>query len=462
MKKYISSKAFTITMSVIAFTLLMTVMVFPELAEAALAFIGAGSAGTVGVMLGTTVSGPITVNATSAANSTHYERSVSDIVTFKKPAATPLDTLIRKVGKKQKARAFKAEWQEVAVRGTEDTITSGFTAAGNSTDESVDLDVTNTEIWNVGDTGTVPTVNGGDATPFVFYVTAVDTDADTITITGVNGSDSSGEGKRVPTIGTVNIYRLGPASTELNAQITEKFQVPVNDYNYCQTFQAQLSEGILESKHRAESGYNYNDKKMLALYDYRTQMEKSHLFGNRRYKSIGGEDFYFAGGAINKISNALTFGTGSGAMDIDADDIIDICENVFAPNEGSEERYLFAGKKLISAIDKIDIANRRIEAKETEIVVGMKVKTLISSHGLLHIVPNKNLDAVGDWYNKGIILDMDNVIKQELEEMTVTQLELNKSGSKKVAKAFRLDETACLQFRYAGANGVHATVGPAA
>jgi hypothetical protein len=378
---------------------------------------------------------------------------------MRKPDDAPLDTLIRKLAKKREVTNFKVEWEDVAVRGTEDTLTATNTAAGSSADDEVNLAVTNTEIWNVNDTGIVPTVNGGDGNPFVFFVTAVNTSGDTITIQGVNGST----GTRVPTIASAtNIYRLGPASHELQAQIGEKYQVPTQDYNYCQTFQKQLSEGILESKYKAFSKYNYKTKKDLEIYEFRSAMEKSHIFGNRQKTVMSdGETYHFAGGIANKISNSLTYGTGSGAIDPSINDIIDIHEAIFAPNNGSSTRYLVAGSSLVAALNKIDTSNRRLRADEHEIVTGWKVTKFISNFGEMPIIHSKTLDSMGTaWKAKGFLLDFDHLVKAELEPMTATELELNKTGVRKVKNAMRLDETSCIETRYAGAGGVHAVLGP--
>lgn len=459
MRKLRQNKWISIVMTILVVGATIAAFAIPELSAAILG----GLAGVGGSVLATT-GGPVSIRTIEDVTQTHLQRSVSDIVTEKKPAATPLDTLIRKIGKKQKTIHLKAEWQEVSVRGTEDTLTSGFTAAGNSTDESVALDVTNTEIWGVDDLARVPSVTGLDTYPLILHVTAVDTSADTITVTAVNGTNGSGAvGRRVLSITNGSkLYRIGNSKSELDAQTDERYEIPVDDYNYCQTFQVQLSESEFAAVTRSYSGYNYNDKKRLALWDFRSKMEMSHLFGTRMKYRVGNDDHYTAGGIANKISNSVEFGTGGGAVDPTVADVIDLCETVFAPNEGSERRFLFVGRTLLSAIDKIDTEKRRIEVTHEDvkdgngIAIGLKVKKFITSHGELLIVPNKSLNFEADWQKKGIVVDMDHIIKQEFLPMKAVALELNKSGQSRVNKAFRIEETSCLQTRYAGAGGVHA------
>jgi hypothetical protein len=131
-------------------------------------------------------------------------------------------------------------------------------------------------------------------------------------------------------------------------------------------------------------------------------------------------------------------------------------EVVFSPNRGSRERYAFCGSTLCSGLDKIPIGDKRVEATMTEVVAGFKVKTLESTHGLVHIIPSKQLDRQG-WGSKAVIVDFENLIKKEFIPLKAVPLDLNNTGQSRVINAYRLEETSCIQTRYGGTNGVHAT-----
>lgn len=449
----------------IGFILFLGAAFVPELHEILLSFIpewaqgifGAGSA----MLAAGPVTGPVTHETTNTEEPNHFERDVSQIITFKRPHDYPLDTLIRMIGKKEKARQFKVEWEEVDVRPASDTTTAGYTIQAGTAGETAVLTVANVSMWAVDDTGRVGDVDGSTAgEEFRFVVTAVDDDNDQISVSGLNGFNTAGDagvdGNRVPSIASGStLYRMGNAKTELDAQTTEKYQIPGQFYNYCETFMAQLSESEIESHMRAYSGYDYGDKKNLALWDFRSQLESTHLFGHRRERIIGSDRHYFAGGIIPSISNTIEFGSGAGAVNPTVDDVIDMTEVVFSPNRGSRKRYAFCGSTLVSGLDKIPVGDRRIRATEEKVTAGFSVTKLISSHGEVVVIPSKQLDRQG-WGNKAVIVDFENLVKKELIPLKAVPLELNKSGQKRVINAYRLEETCCIQTRYAGTDGVHA------
>ena len=449
----------------IGFILFMGVAFVPELHELFISFlpewmnwvIGGGSA----LMAAGPVTGPVTHETTDTNEPLHFERDVSTIITFKRPHDYPLDTLLRMIGKKEKAHQFKAEWEEVDVRPASDVTTALYTIQAGTAGETAVITVANVSMWAVDDTGRVEDVDGSTAgEEFRFIVTAVDDGNDQISISGLNGFNTAGDanvdGDRVPTIPSGStFYRMGNAKTELDARTTEKYQIPGQFFNYCQTFMSELSESEIESHMRAYSGYNYNDKKQLGLWDFRSQCEASHLFGHRRKRYIGNDAHYTAGGIIPAISNTIEFGSGAGAVDPSVANVIDLCEVVFSPNRGSQERYAFCGSTLVSGLDKIPIGDRRVESMQTEVVAGFKVKTLVSSHGMLHVIPSKQLDRQG-YGSKAVIVDFENLIKKELIPVKAVPLNLNTTGQSRVINAFRLEETSCVQTRYAGTDGVHA------
>lgn len=425
-----------------------------------------GTGGTTLAMA--TVTGPVTHETTDSNLPDHIERDVSTIITYKRPHDYPLDTLLRQIGRKETARNFKVEWEEVDIRPVKDTTTAGYTiVAGGNPGQTAAITVANVSMWAVDDTGRVDGVDGNTAgEEFKFIVTAVNDSSNQITISGLNGfndaNDAGVDGDRIPTIASgTALYRMGNAKTELDAQTTEKYQLPAQFYNYCQTFMAQLSESEIESHMRAYSGYDYGDKKNLNLWDFRSQCEGSHLFGHRRKRAVGSDQHYTAGGIIPSISNTVNFGSGGGSVDPSVADVIDLGESLFAPNRGSMRRYMFAGKEVVSGLDKIEIDKRRIRAEQEEIIAGFKVNKLISSHGEIMVVHSKQLDQQG-WEQKAVIVDFEHLIKKELIPLKATPLELNKSGQKRVIKAYRLEETCCVQTRYGGTDGVHAIWEPAA
>jgi hypothetical protein len=448
------------------FILIMGATLVPELLDVCLslapswvdAFIGGGSA----MMATVTLTGPVSHETTEQAVPDHFERDVSKIITKRRLQHYAFDSLVRRIAKKEKAHQFKTEWEEVETRPRRDVTTLLYTIVGGASGETAVIDVANVSMWAEDDTGFVEGVDGNAAgTELKFLVTSVDDDNDQITISGLNGfnnaNDPNVDGKRVPTIpsGSV-IRRMANAKTELDASTTEKYQVPSQYYNYCQIYQQELSESEHESISKAYSGYNYDDKKEQALWDFRSSLEISMLNGHRTKYYKGTEAHYTAGGVIESISNEIEFGSGGGSVDPSVSDVIDMTQVLFSSNRGSRVRYALTGSTLCSGLDKIPIGDKRVEAMQTEVTAGFTVKTLISTHGVIHIIPTKSLDDIG-WDNKAVILDFEHLIKKEYIPLKAVKMDYNTTGIKRVINAYRLEETSCVQTRYAGANGVHAT-----
>ena len=136
-------------------------------------------------------------------------------------------------------------------------------------------------------------------------------------------------------------------------------------------------------------------------------------------------------------------------------------ENAFAGNAGSDSRLILGGKTFISGISKIDKYERNLQSEGNTLLHGVQVRRLVSDFGVLDVKHSKAMDELGLSKN-ALILDLDHIYKHELEPMSVEELDLNKSGSRRTQDAMRMVETSCASIRYSGANGVHTFVSPTA
>jgi hypothetical protein len=411
-----------------------------------------GGAGAGGSMLAGNITGPLTVDKIKTDNSDHLRVSMSKIVTEIKPDEFPLDTFIRSLGKTEKAIDWKHNYQTVTYRPFSDTSDGAFTAAGNATDESVDLGVDNVDMWEIDDTLRVDGVTNNSGEELRCIVTNKSSSGGTITITAINGNT----GQRVLSIDDeTTLYRMAPAKSELDAQHTSNLQIPANDYNYCQKFMTQMERSVYEKLTQSRSGFNYADQKRIALYNFRSACEASHLFGVRAESTVGNDKVYTAGGVIPKISQSIEFGSGGGSVDPSVNNALDALEAVFAGQAGSDTRVLLAGKSLITGLSKISNYDRNLQFNGNKIVHGVKVTELESGFGTVYVKHHKSLDQQG-WSSKGVFLDLENIVKAEFKPLSATPLKLKEAGTRDVEDAVRIDETACLTTRYASASGVHA------
>jgi len=405
--------------------------------------------GTSGALLANIpVTGPVSYETTNTAAPNHLERDISKKVTKVKPDDFPLDTLLRSIRPAETAINVKVEYETVTYRGRAAVLTAGFTAAGNTGDASVALSVSPADIFQPNDTVYIPTILGGDSKPLSLLVMAVGTT--TITVTAVNGVIVSGDiSQRLPTIAnSTPIYRGAPAWDEQKSFIDPLTQLPSQDFNFCEIKAVTIERTQLEAKTRAYSRYSFQDKVEERIYDLRSSCEQAALFG-RRGRIINSTDgnkiVYTQNGITNIITQTKSFGTGAGRVDPSTNDIVDMLEQAFAGNNGSDKRLLLAGKKLISGLQKISY-DKQVQAMGTSIMHGIKVMGLETNFGELYIKHSKMMDLQG-WEKKGVVIDLDNLYKHDIEKMHKTQLDPDKAGTRRVQDAMRILENSTITLR---------------
>ena len=437
-------------------------MVMPEVAVAIDGLFGFGGEGVVmGMAL---VQGTNSNDATEAADSGTgantgnllYKRDVSQIVTEIKPDDFPLDTILRNIRGAESAYNRKVEYEEVTFRSASATAT----AKGSVTNLTQDITFGNDKtFWAIDDIAYNPAVTTNAPGGQRLIVTNVVPATGVVSIQAINNATGT-----MTDAGTNTFYRLGNAKTELDAQTTSVYALPAQDFNYAQTFMAQIERSVIESKYNSISGYSFQDKVRQVIYDMRSSMERSLIAGVKSKTTVGSDIHYTADGLLNKISKSFSFG-GSGAAsgytsaNVTVSNVIDMLENAFAGNAGSDSRLLLGGKEFISGLSKIDKYDRNLQSEGNTILHGVQVRRLVSDFGVLDVKHSKAMDELG-LAKKALILDLDHIYKHELEPMSVEELDLNKAGSRRTQDAMRMVETSCSSIRYSGANGVHVVVSP--
>jgi len=443
------NRLFRITIAVAVFTLLLAVIANPVVAGTVLVTMGA----TGGVLLAVSLQGPATIETTEGSTTTHLKRDISTIITEQKPDDYALDTMVRRVRKEERAIHIKVEYEEVAIRAAETQTNGAFTAAGTAADEHADITVDDASGFDIDDVvrfAGIAATGGEDQRAMI-----VSKSGNALEFTGLNSTTD----QRIPSVAdNTKVYKLSNAKTELDAQTQEKYLIPAQDYNYCQTFMCQVGQSELESKTQAYSGYDYNNKRKLEIYQFRSELEANQLLGVRSKitNPLSTTDVHYTqDGVRTKIGLSINFGSGSGAVDPSIADVLDMSETLFANNSGSTERVMFGGSTVINAISKISNYERHIGALEKTLLHGVKVSRLESPFGTVNLVHSKTMSRQG-YKTEAVIVDLDHIIKKSLIPMNAIKLELNKSGQKRVVNTVRIDETSCLTIRYAGSDGVHA------
>lgn len=404
-------------------------------------------------IVGAVIAGQPVTTINVAAGSTELNRpNISQKITEMRPAATPLDTIMRNIGSQIDIKSFKSDYYAVDSRPLYDTVNTAYTKAGDG-NATYNLVVNNVSMWSADDTVMVDKINGSDTLALMCFVISKSVAAGTILIQPLNGIAGAGTtaGKLIiPATIPVStlLTRCGAAKHELDAQTSPYAIIPVKAYNYMQIFMAQVEESTFQKIHDKEVEWNFSDYEAQNIYDMRATMENSFLFGVRSNftDESSGLQRHTTGGLIRYITKGLQYGTGGADRTISHSTFVDWAKSIFSGNAGSDSRILFGGNGLMANLSKVQTIQKQIEAKKTEVVFGITFNSIETNFGKLLFKRHPLLDLSG-WGDNGIVLDINNIEKHTFKPMATRILDLKASGTRNV-DAVVIEETTGLITRY--------------
>ena len=226
---------------------------------------------------------PVTVEGVKVGSPDLDKDYISKKVTQMKPAATPLDTIMRQIPNQVDCKSFVSEYYAVDSRPFSDTVHTAYTKSGDG-HLVTDLKVNNISMWSADDTVMVEGITGVDGLDLVCFIISKDISAATIKIQPLNGTAGSGTtaGEMIipATIpATTKLTRCGACKHELDAQTSPYAIIPVTADNYLQIFMAQVEESTFQKIHLKEVDWGFSDYEAQNIYDMRATMEFSFIFG---------------------------------------------------------------------------------------------------------------------------------------------------------------------------------------
>jgi len=406
---------------------------------------------------------PVTVEGVKVGSPDLDKDYISKKVTQMKPAATPLDTIMRQIPNQVDCKSFVSEYYAVDSRPFADTVHTAYTKSGDG-HLVTDLKVNNISMWSADDTVMVEGITGVDGLDLVCFIISKDISAATIKIQPLNGTAGSGTtaGEMIipATIpATTKLTRCGACKHELDAQTSPYAIIPVTADNYLQIFMAQVEESTFQKIHLKEVDWGFSDYEAQNIYDMRATMEFSFIFGVKAKFSdnTNAKERYTTGGATRYITKSLEYGTGGADRTIDNVTFVDWNQSIFQGNSGSDTRLLFGGDGLMANLMKVDTVLKQIEAKSTEVVYGIRFNKIETNHGVL-LFKRHPLLALAGWSERGIVLDLNYIEKHTFKPMATRKLSLKESGQRNV-DAVVIEETTGLILRYPD---THAIIKPKA
>ncbi|MFI3268262.1 MAG: DUF5309 family protein, partial [Rikenellaceae bacterium] len=405
------------------------------------------------------------------------KEDISKTVTEMMPSRTPLDTITRNLKNRVPAKSQKIGYYQASYKPVKDYLDSTVSGAGSSSSTpassftystteltSIFVQVTNPDIWRTCDTmlmrdlvlpgtkGSARIGSSGTHTEDVmFYVAKKDGYVfELIPVNGVMGSTSGSNSEKfvVPDFdSSVELIRMGQAKSELSIS-TDPFAIyPSLSWQYCQNFMAQIEESTFRRLTEKEVNWGFSNFEAVNILSMKMEMELSMLFGQDGEYTSGNDHTYFTRGITRDIENVLEYGTSTtGDRTISKSQYNSWLKEVFDGNNGSSSRILFAGSGLVESLSQVDEFYKGIGTVTKDLSLGVDIRRIDTYFGTLDIVLAPLFKEAG-WEDCGVILDLEHITKHEFIPLSVTELDLKKSGQKN-ADARVIQEVSALTLKY--------------
>jgi hypothetical protein len=380
---------------------------------------------------GTTV---VTVDA-NGTGANYLDEDLNPTIVKIRPQDTPVDTITRMIGNTEKSESWEAGGWEIGTRQVTDDIEeikNGKVKFGNP------------EMWLVGDTFLVLDDNGP--------VIVKDSKLNDIELSCVisDKADSNGyfpvfkvgnfiaDAPLSELTGEFTAMRLSRAVSELTASVTGFALQPTSRNVYNQTHMCQVEESVIHAIHKKKVAMDFSTYKEQTLWDFKRGMEFANLFQvGGLSKDANGELIHLSTGIWWQMNQQSEIDFSKAMTD---DDWNKLGKDIFEGNNGSDRRFLLAGPELMLHISRVPEYKKQLEAKNTEMVLGVRVHKIETPFGELLVKPMGTL--FDNYFSQcGIVLDVNYLKKYVMEPLTATVLELDKTGQRRVKSAVRMHET---------------------
>lgn len=392
------------------------------------------SGSSQGPIDGTTVVGE-NAPSTTVVKAAYMDEDLDKKIVLIRPQDTPIDTFTRSIANNVKSEAWEAGGWEIGTREVFDRLDSAYSSGTT-------IAVQNPDMWKPGDTFLVHTIdaNGDDS--------GIKLDSNNLPVQGIVKAVSGGN-LTVQRVGTLSaafpsiadesiIQRLSPAVSELEASV-EGFAIQPSDRKYYnQIHMCQVEESVIHALLKKKVAMDFSVYKEQTLWDFKRGMELCNLFGvGGLSKNAKGELVHHSTGLWWQMNQQSTVDFSNAMTDQDWNSL---GRAIFEGNNGADRRLLFAGNGLLEQIANVASYQKQLEAKNTELVLGLRVFKIETPFGELLVKPMGSLFE-GYFSKCGMVIDPNFVKKYIMEPLTTTQLDLNKTGQRRVENAVRIHET---------------------
>ena len=373
--------------------------------------------------------------STTVNEAGYIEDDLNKQIVKVRPQDTPIDTFTREIANNEPCKSWEAGGWEIGTRETRDTVKAGVSASATT------ITVDNPDMWKPGDTFIVHTYSSsadqgpkldGSGNPVQCLIKSISGDA--LTIQRVGSLSAA-----IPAISEDDILcRLSPAVSELEASVEGYTIQPSDRKYYNQTHMCQVEESVVHSLLKKKVAMDFSVYKEQTIWDFKRGMELCNLFGvGGLSKNAKGELVHLSTGLWWQMNQQSTVDFSQAMTDQNWNAI---GKAIFEGNNGADRRLLFAGNTLLEQLANAKSYQKQLEAKNTELVLGLRVYKIETPFGELLVKPMGSLFE-GYFSKCGMVIDPNYVKKFIMEPLQTTNLDLNKTGQRRVDNAVRMHET---------------------
>lgn len=382
---------------------------------------------------------PLTTKLADTASPGLLRNEIDDRIVKIRPMSTPLDQISR-VGGARLCGSMKVDYYSVDTRPMEDTLKEAFTP-GRTPSATVDLVVSNPQVFDPSTTLLVPSVKASEGGSLVLYVVSRSTSA--IKVMAVNNKSADTGDAVVPElpVGTI-LVRMGRAAAELDVMTAQFEALPKKDTNYCQIFKAQVEQSTFMKIANKEVGWTFSDQEEAAIIDMRLGMEKNFLFGHKTIITDPekNEEILLTGGIWNQTANTFEY------TELATEEaLVALCKKAFTNSAGSRRKVLIGGSGLIEQLHKIE-HTRYLSAEQTTTKWGLDFTEIHSKFGTLYVLLSEIFDQCG-MADCGMVIDPEYITKYSHVPFRTERLNLRQAGVRNT-DAIVITEASCLVLRY--------------
>lgn len=422
--------------------------VFAPLAGISGAGVSLAMAGGVGTLVtgngnpGSPESGAMSVEAIADANANILRPEIRDKVVLIQPAATPLDTILRTLGNKKTSKSFEVRYYSSGVRDIKTTVSEAVaavadTAVNKPAGYTFKIKLDNTDFCDDNETLYLPSIKV-DGQPLRLHV--FERNSGELTVMAINGSGTNHrDNPAIPA--TTEVIRVGNAMNELDAKCNPFGIIPEDSMNFIQIAMSSLTQGEYEKTAKKEIKFELDDIKEQVWYDFRRKRELQSLLSVKAKIYHNSKPYYHTDGLIPQVMNSGRVVSLTKSKSV-RENLIVLSNYVFNGNNGASSRFMFCGSGILDWIGTNIDFTKMMEAKNVEIVPGLKFNRIETQYGTLNVKFHPDFDNVGMKENF-LIIDPTNIDIYNRTPMRTRKID-NKATGAELSEQFVLEEAFCV------------------